>query len=130
MDKNYINISKIESYLNGIIDNVVSDNTYVGTLPSTIKNEWKDMVLIDCANGVGDMDAYGFGVVLIWLYVRPNADGSKNVALMSKLEQKLNEVIANASDTHYILNRRDTYQDYDNNRQWHCNIVEINLKIV
>ncbi|MGN0929349.1 MAG: hypothetical protein ACI4N3_01780 [Alphaproteobacteria bacterium] len=88
------------------------------------------MVLIDCVNGISDMDAYGFGVVLIWLYVRPNSDGSKNVALMSKLEQKLNDVIRNSNDPHYRLNRRDTYQDYDDSRQWHCNIVEINLHIV
>lgn len=129
MNKDNINISKIETYLNGIIDNVVSHNTYVGTLPSTIKADWKDMVLIDCANGIGDMDAYGFGVVLIWLYARPNSDGTKNVSTMSKLEQKLNEVIQNSPSSEYRISRRDTYQDYDTSRQWHCNIVELNIQI-
>ena len=62
MNKEYINISKIETYLAGIIDNVVSDNTYAGSLPTTINSAWSDMVLIDCANAIADMEAYGRGV--------------------------------------------------------------------
>ena len=45
-----INISKIETYLNDILDNVVSDNTFFTSLPdaSVIQSsDWKDMVLID-----------------------------------------------------------------------------------
>ena len=40
MNKDNINISKIETYLHIIIDNVVSDNTYAGTLPDTIQSSW------------------------------------------------------------------------------------------
>lgn len=124
-----MNISRIETYLHGIIDNVVSKNTYAGTLPDTIKADWNDMVLVDCANRVSDMDAYGEAIVLIWLYARPFENGAKNVAIMEDLETKLNEVIDNANDKNYVINRRDTYSDYDSDRQWHCNIVELNVKI-
>ena len=48
MNKDTLNISKIETYLNSIIDNVVSKNTYAGTLPDIIKSDWADMCLIDC----------------------------------------------------------------------------------
>ena len=48
---------------------------------------------------------------------------------MSRLEQKLNEVIANADNLNYQINRRSTYQDFDEDRKWHCNIVELNLQI-
>lgn len=129
MNKENINISKIETYLNSLIDNVVSDNTYAGTLPDTIQSSWTDMVLIDCATAIKDMDAYGQGVVLIWLYTKPRGDGAKNTALMSQLERKLNEVIANASSSTYQINRRDTFSDYDTDRKWHCNIVELNITI-
>ena len=129
MDKNNMNISRIETYLHGIIDNVVSKNTYAGTLPDTIKSDWNDMVLVDCANRVSDMDAYGEAIVLVWLYARPFENGSKNVAVMDELETKLNEVIENANDRIYVINRRNTYSDYDNDRQWHCNIVELNILI-
>ena len=111
MNKDNLNISKIETYLAGIIDNVVSDNTYAGTLPTTINSAWSDMVLI-------------------WLYAKPRTDGTKNVALMSQLEKKLNEVIGAADDRHYIISRRDTFTDYDDARKWHCNIVELNITIV
>lgn len=129
MDKNNMNISRIETYLHGIIDNKVSKNTYAGTLPDTIKSDWDDMVLVDCANRVSDMDAYGEAIVLVWLYARPFENGSKNVAVMDELETKLNEVIENANDKIYVINRRNTYSDYDSDRQWHCNIVELNVRI-
>lgn len=124
-----MNISRIETYLHGIIDNKVSKNTYAGTLPDTIKSDWNDMVLVDCANRVSDMDAYGEAIVLVWLYARPFENGSKNVAVMEELETKLNEVIENANDKIYVINRRNTYSDYDSDRQWHCNIVELNVRI-
>lgn len=129
MDKNNMNISRIETYLHGIIDNKVSKNTYAGTLPDTIKSDWNDMVLVDCANRVSDMDAYGEAIVLIWLYARPFENGAKNVIVMEELETKLNEVIENANDKIYVINRRNTYSDYDSDRQWHCNIVELNVRI-
>lgn len=129
MDRQHLNISKIESYLHSIIDNKVSNNTYVGTLPDTIKSEWTDMCLIDLSANIRDMDAYGAGVALVWLYARPLANGAKNVAKMSELESKLNEVIASANDSIYHINRRATYSDYDSERKWHCNIVELNLRI-
>ena len=87
------------------------------------------MCLIDLGGNIRDMDAYGAGVALVWLYARPLANGAKNVAKMSELESKLNEVIASANDSIYHINRRATYSDYDSERKWHCNIVELNLRI-
>lgn len=130
MDKGNLNISKIETYLHSIIDNVVSNNTYVGTPPETIKEEWQDMCVIDLGPNIKDNNAYGKGVVLVWLYARPLANGAKNVAKMSELETKLDEVIESAHDSTYRINRRATYTDYDSARKWHCNIVELNLIIV
>lgn len=130
MVKNSINVSEIETYLHSIIDNVVSNNTYAGTLPDTIQSSWDDMCLIDVGNAISDLDAYGKGNVLIFLYARPLLSGAKNVALMSQLEERLNEVVKNARHEHYMLNRRETYTDYDATRKWHCNIIALNLLIV
>lgn len=130
MDKANINISRIETYLYSIIDNIVSENTYVGTPPETLKESWVDMCVIDAGSDIRDMNAYGKGVVLVWLYARPLANGAKNVAKMSEMETKLNEVIDSAHNSTYRLNRRATYTDYDPQRKWHCNIVELNLTIV
>ena len=129
MDKNNINISKIETYLHSIIDNKVSKNTFVGNLPDTMQSTWQDVCLIDCGSAIADMSAYGRGVVLVWLYARPLASGAKNVAQMAAMESKLNEVIKGAHSSTYQLTRRNTYSDYDTVRKWHCNIVELNLHI-
>lgn len=131
MDKNNLNISKVETYLNGILDNTISNNTYFGSLPehSAIPAEWNDMCFVEIPNGIRDMEAYGQGTVLVWLYARPMSSGRKNVAVMSQLEQRLNEVIANNKDRHYQISRRLTYTSYDTNIKWHCNVVELILKI-
>lgn len=129
MDKKHLNISKIETYLYSIIDNIVSNNTYVGTPPETTKEEWQDMCVIDLGSNIQDNNAYGKGVVLIWLYARPLANGAKNVAKLSELETKLDEVIESAHHGVYHINRKATYTDYDSERKWHCNIVELNLTI-
>lgn len=129
MDKGHLNISNIETYLYSIIDNKVSKNTYVGTPPDTIKEEWEDMCLIDLESNIRDYDAYGKGVVFVWLYARPLANGAKDVAQMTELENKLNEVIDGANDSIYHINRKAVYTNYDSERKWHCNIVELNLTI-
>ncbi len=132
MNKNSLNISKIETYLNSIIDNVVSNNTFFTALPdaSVIKSsDWTDMVLIDFPMGIKDFEAYGQGEVDIVLYARPLESGKKNVAKMSQLEIKLNEVVENANDKTYVLVRDDAHSMYDTDINWHCNVITYILKV-
>lgn len=132
MDINKINISKIETFLNGILDNVVSNNTFFTATPdaSVVKSSsWTDMCLIDIPNGVRDFDAYGQGTVLVYLYARPMESGKKNVAALSKMETKLNEVIKANTDKTYHLSRRLTYTGYDTDVDWHYNAVEVIIKV-
>ena len=132
MDSNKINISKIETFLNEKIDNVVSKNTFVGSkVPdkTAIPADWKDIVLIDIPNGVRDFDAYGQGTVLVSLFARPMESGRKNVAVLSKMEESLNEVIKSNTDKTYTLSRRLTYTGYDSDIDWHFNTIEVIIKI-
>lgn len=133
MDKQNLNISKIETYLNSILDGVVSNNTFFTTYPnvSMVKaSDWKDMVLVDIPSGVRDMDAMGTGTVFIGLYARPLESGKKNVAKMSELEDKLNEVLGNAQDPRYMLKRSDVHSTYDDDIDWHCNVVELTILVL
>ena len=132
MDSNKINISKIETFLNEKIDNVVSKNTFVGSkVPdkTAIPADWKDIVLIDIPNGVRDFDAYGQGTVLVSLFARPMESGRKNVAVLSKMEESLNEVIKSNTDKTYTLSRRLTYTGYDSDIDWHFNTIEVIIKV-
>ena len=132
MDSNKINISKIETFLNDKIDNVVSKNTFVGSkVPdkTAIPADWKDIVLIDIPNGVRDFEAYGQGTVLVSLFARPMESGRKNVAVLSKMEERLNEVIKSNTDKTYTLSRRLTYTGYDSDIDWHFNTIEVIIKI-
>lgn len=132
MDSNKINISKIETFLNKKIDNVVSKNTFVGSkVPdkTAIPTDWKDIVLIDIPNGVRDFEAYGQGTVLVSLFARPMESGRKNVAVLSKMEESLNQVIKSNTDKTYTLSRRLTYTGYDSDIDWHFNTIEVIIKI-
>lgn len=132
MNKNNLNISKIETYLNSIIDNIVSNNTFFTALPdaSVVKaSDWQDMVLIDFPMGIKDLEAMGRGEVDIVLYARPLESGKKNVAKMSQLEMKLNEVVAQANDKNYQIIRDDARSMYDTDIDWHCNVITYILKV-
>lgn len=133
MNKDNLNISKIETYLNGILDGVVSDNTFFTTYPnvSVVKSsDWKDMVLVDIPSGIKDMEAMGQGTIFIGLYARPLESGKKNVKKMSQLETKLNEVLENARDSRYMLKRSDVHSTYDDDIDWHCNVVELTILVL
>jgi hypothetical protein len=112
---------------------VVSKNTFVGSkVPdkTAIPTDWNDIVLIDIPNGVRDFDAYGKGTVLVYLFARPMESGRKNVAVLSKMEASLNEVINTSSNNTYLLKRRLTFTGYDMNIDWHYNVIEITLTIL
>ena len=133
MDKQNLNISKIETYLNDILNGVVSDNTFFTTYPnvSVVKaSDWTDMVLVDIPSGVRDMDAMGTGTIFIGLYARPLESGRKNVAKMSELENKLNDVLETARDSRYMLKRSDVHSTYDDDIDWHCNVVELTILVL
>lgn len=133
MDRNNLNISKIETYLNSILDGVVSDNTFFTTYPdvSVVKSsDWSEMVLVDMPGGISDFDAFGRGTVFIGLYARPFESGKKNVAKMSELEEKLNAVLEEAKDTRYMLKRADVQSTFDSDIDWHCNVVELTILVL
>lgn len=130
MDKDLMNISKVETFFNTLLDNKVSDNTFFTDLPPTINQEWNDIVVVDCGNAIYDMNAYGRGDVLIWLYAKPMSSGAKNVKILSQMETRLNECISSNTDKHYKISRGETYSDYDEQRNLFVNIIVLNLIII
>ena len=130
MDKNLLNISTIETFFNELLDEKVSSNTFFTTVPTNIDTTWSDLVVIDCANSIQDLNAYGVGTVLVWLYAKPFSNGRKNVAVMSKLEKALNEALENNKNASYAVSKKGTFVDFDSDAKMHCNIVEIQLLIV
>ena len=129
MNKSNLNISNIENYLFTLFDNVVSNNTFIGTLPYTIDASWTDMVLIDLAF-ISDLYAYGRGIVNVFLYAKPIGNGIKNVKTLFEMESKLNDVINGCDGTNMMITKIDTDADYDDLVKWHFNVVRLNLTII
>ena len=129
MNKSNLNISNIENYLFTLFDNVVSNNTFIGTLPDTIDASWTDMVLIDFGTSINDLDAMGRCIVHIFLYAKPLANGSKNVRKLAEMEDKFNEAMSLQKDKTYQLSHVYDDSDYDKDRKLHFNIKALNLMI-
>lgn len=132
MNKENLNISKIETYLNSVLDKNVSENTFFTTIPDSAvvkDSDWKDMVLVDIPIGIKDMEAYGRGEVEIVLYARPLDSGKKNVAKMSQLEMKLNDAVASAKSGDYLLVKDDARSMFDTSIKWHCNVITYIIKV-
>lgn len=126
---NNLNISSIETYLDKIIKGKVSKTVFAGTLPNTISDDTKDLVLIDCGNAVKDLSAYGKGTINVYLYAHPTANGRKNVAQLSKMEKAMNAVLDGANDDRYVLTQLYKATDYDSAINWHFIIVALNIII-
>lgn len=124
-----LNISSIETYLDKIIKGKVSKTVFAGTLPNTISDDTKDLVLIDCGNAVKDLSAYGKGTINVYLYAHPTANGRKNVAQLSKMEKAMNTVLDGANDDRYVLTQLYKATDYDSAINWHFIIVALNIII-
>lgn len=125
----YANTSMVEEYLYSVLNGVVSDHTFAGTLPTTVDNTWNDMVLIDCDLPMTDYGIYSKATVYVFLYARPHADGSKNVPTLAKMESDLCDVLDSIHNDHYSVDRLSNGADYDSTINWHRNFVYFNLII-
>ena len=127
MDSNLLNISKIETFFNGLFYKKLTSNLFFTSLPSTIKSSWSEMVLVDANitdNNVGE------GFVNVFLYAKPLGDSKKNVAKLSQMEKTLNGLVESSRDEHYHIAKFKTYSDYDEARKFHFNVVSLTLQIV
>lgn len=129
MDSNKLNISSIESFFQELLDKKVTSNLFFTTLPNNINSSWSEIVVVDCANSIQDLDAFGRGSVLVWLYAKPLSSGRKNVAVLNKLEIALNEAIKSNINPDYGVIRIGEFADYDSDAKMHCNIVQLRLII-
>ena len=126
---NKTNISEIESFLYSLFKGKVSNNVFVSTFPTVINKQWKEMCLIDCST-IHDLDAYGQGVALVYIFVKPHSDGTKDTAAMYALEKKLDKVLQDYTCDKFYLSRRSTDSDFDTTLKWHLNVVEIKVTIL
>lgn len=127
MDKDLLNISKIESFFYELFYKHLSDNVFFTALPESIKSSWKDIVVVDI--DITDNNV-GKGIVNVFLYTKPFGDSRKNVSKLSLMEMKLNELIERSLDEHYHITRYKTYSDYDNSRNLYCSIVSLIIQII
>ena len=122
-------ISSIETFLYALLKPAVSSNVFPSTLPDVIQDEWTEMVLFDCSLPMIDFEAYASGTFYIYLYARPLSDGTKNVAKMKSLEEKLINSIENSTDDKYRISVYSTNAGYDEDALMHVNQYELILNV-
>lgn len=132
MDGNYMNISNVEDFFNTLLQGAdkVSENVYF-RIPSTMPTNVNDFVVVDCGSAIEDMNAYGSGIVTVYMYAKSIGDeGQKDLYKLSEMETKLLQLVNESNDEHYRIYRYNTYSDYDDTLSMFCNIVMVRITIV
>lgn len=130
MDSTLQNISRVENFLSmTLTKSKVSKNIYVGNLPAAIDKGVDDMVFIDVFK-VYDYDSHGEAQANIFMYARPTGTAlKKNVKLLNQMEDALTESIKGVEHGKpYAASIIYRDSGYDNNRNFHYNVM--NIKII
>lgn len=122
-----INITKIQDFLWQLFTSDKLKNKYFDELPST--NDFDSAMVIDCSNSIRDMDAYGVGSILLFLYAKPVVSGLGNSKVLGEMEAEVLRLIDSNTNETYTLSRRYTHSDYDAARNLHMIVLEINITI-
>lgn len=119
-------ITNIQDFLWALFTSDLLPNKYFDDLPAT--NDFQSAMVIDLSNSISDMNAYGQGSFLIFLYAKPLESGMRN-GLLGKMEKEVLRLIDENSDPTYSMSKRYSYSDYDAARNLHMTILEVNILI-
>lgn len=130
MEGTYKRISRIENYFSMLLTGAgVSDNLFIGNLPAVVQSDWEDMVLVDVLK-VTDHGGYAQGSANLFLYAKATDSLSrKPVKKLNTMERALDRALASSFDRNYSVevNWRDS--DYDANRNYFYNVVNVSVTI-
>ena len=98
MNNTYKTISRAENFFSMLLTKAnISDNLFIGNMPATIENSWKDMILVDVIS-VNEYNAYAKGSANVFLYAKSvDSRGTKPVKELYKMELALDKAIGTMS---------------------------------
>lgn len=128
MKNEHYSISQILNDLYMPFYQTVSNNVYYGTLPSTLGSKENDLVLIDCGSAITDLNAYGKGVINVFLYAQPLSSGRMNLGKLSTMEAAFDKVLETLDNEHYTF--AELYRDTDYNSTYNMHYIIIALNII
>lgn len=128
MDNAYKTTSRTENFFSMLLTKAgISDNLFIGNMPATVDSSWKDILLVDVLS-MTDHGSYAKGNANIFLYAKAiDSHGTKPVKRLYAMELALYKAIESANDPHYVIqvNYRDA--DYDPNRNYYYNVINVNV---
>lgn len=130
MDSIYKMTSQVENFFSMLLTKAgISKNLFIGSMPATVDRDWKDMVLVDVLS-MRDYDAYAQGSANVFLYAKSmNSRGTKPVKALYKMELALDRAIKKCNDRHYAIDVNFRDADYDQNRNYYYNVINIQVTI-
>lgn len=126
----YRTTSRTENFFSMLLTKAgISDNLFIGNMPATVDSSWKDMVLVDVLS-IKDYGAYAKGSANIFLYAKSvDSHGTKPVKKLYKMETALDKAIESCNDAHYVVDVNFRDADYDQNRNYYYNVINISMTI-
>lgn len=107
----------------------ISNNLFIGNMPATVDSSWKNMVLVDVLS-INDYGAYAKGSANVFLYAKSvDSHGTKPIKELNKMEIALDKAIESCNDVHYVIDVNYRDSDYDQNRNYYYNVINIEVTI-
>lgn len=130
MNSIYKTTSRVENFFSMLLTKAkISDNLFIGNMPSVVESTWKDLVLIDVLS-MKDYDACAEGSANVFLYAKStDSYGTKPVKKLHKMELALDKAIKSCNDTHYVIDVNFRDADYDQNRNYYYNVINISVTV-
>lgn len=130
MDNIYKTQSQVENFFSMLLTKAgISKNLFIGSMPATVDSGWKDIVLVDVLS-MRDYDAYAQGSANVFLYAKSvDSRGTKPVKALYEMELALDKAIKECNDKHYVIDINFRDADYDQNRNYYYNVINIGITV-
>lgn len=126
----YRTTSRVENFFSMLLTKAaVSGNLFIGSLPATVDSSWKDMILVDVLS-IKERGGYARGSANIFLYAKSvDSYGTKPLKKLYGMELALEKAIDSCNDRHYSIEVNTRDSDYDQNRNYYYNVVNVNITV-
>lgn len=107
----------------------ISEHVFFGNLPSAIRKEWGDMILVDVV-GITDYDAYAVGFANIFLYAKSDdSETKKPVKKLDMMESEFDDLLEQDFNPQYSSSVVYRDQGYNANAKYYYNIINIRITV-
>lgn len=116
-------LSDIELYAFNLLDDKLTTNTFVGSMPQEFKN---DIFTVIMSPNIKQKNTHANGNILIYIFVK-DINGLKNISVFSNLESKFNDLLEKQTDSEKFLTINNQWGVAEESKGYHGIVNELSV---